>query len=224
MCLSRDDILAGRVEAVAREAERLGLFRRLRPEERAASIRQTLEAFPAGAEVWVFGYGSLMWNPAFHHAERRPARVHGLHRRFCLWSAIGRGTPERPGLMLGLEPGGSCLGVAFRIASERVESELAVVWGREMIGDAYVPRVVRARTPKGPVAAIAFAINPRHERYAGRLPVETMTRVIASASGGLGSCRDYLFATVAALETLGRDHGPMHALAARVRRHMDGAG
>ena len=103
-------------------------------------------------DVWVFGYGSLMWNPAFHHVELRPARLHGWHRSFCLWNTFGRGSPEKPGLMLALQPGGACAGVALRIAADAVPSELGVLWNREMLTGAYLPRWVgsparRARSP-----------------------------------------------------------------------------
>ena len=97
-------------------------------EERSQQVRRMLSDAPRRDCIWVFGYGSLMWNPAFHFAERRTARIYGFHRQFCLWSRSGRGSPERPGLMLALERGGSCHGVAFRIAPEHVESELDVVW------------------------------------------------------------------------------------------------
>ena len=99
--------------------------------------------------VWLFGYGSLIWNPAFEFAEKRPATVHGLHRRFCLRTFLGRGSKDRPGLVLALDRGGCCRGVAFRIAAERVESELDIVWRREMISDAYRPRWLTAVHPRG---------------------------------------------------------------------------
>src|SRR3546814_9302515 len=122
---------------------------------------------PEGS-VWLFGYGSLIWNPAFDYAEKRPATVHGLHRRFCLQTHLGRGSRERPGLVLALDRGGSCRGVVLRIAPENVESELDIVWRREMISHSYRPTWVTAQTSDGPVRAIGFAIN-RSEEHTSEL-------------------------------------------------------
>jgi glutathione-specific gamma-glutamylcyclotransferase len=118
-----------------------------------ASLRGTL-AGHHGQDVWLFAYGSLIWNPAFVYVEKCIARVHGFHRRFCLRTKIGRGSPSHPGYVLGLDRGGSCRGVVFRIAEQNVASELEVVWRREMVTGAYVPTWVRAhlagRTMKAP--------------------------------------------------------------------------
>lgn len=180
--------------------------------ELAASRRATLNIAPAGRDVWVFGYGSLIWNPAFHFVEQRIGTVYGYHRRFCLWVPLGRGTPDAPGLMLGLEPGGCCRGVAFRIAPEAVEAELDIVWRREMVTHAYRPCWVRVHTVAGPVSAIAFAINRAHERYAGRLAQDEVVNVLATAQGALGRSADYLFSTVEHLEALGIRDWPLHRL------------
>ncbi|HKC51397.1 MAG TPA: gamma-glutamylcyclotransferase, partial [Myxococcota bacterium] len=151
-------------ENAARAAE---LFRAVglvitSPEARAASLDATLERVAAGQDVWVFGYGSLMWNPAFHHVERLPARLAGWHRSFCLLNTFGRGSPESPGLTLALEPGGSCLGVALRIAASEVRGELTVLWNREMLSGSYLPRWVRLGGSAGPIAAVTFVANRAH--------------------------------------------------------------
>lgn len=199
MILTRDSIAGGIVqEMVARSGISV-----LSDAELAASRAATLAAGPAG-DVWLFGYGSLIWNPAFDFAERRIGRIFGYHRRFCLWTHAGRGTPERPGLMLGLDRGGGCRGVLFRVPESEVETELAIVWRREMVNAAYVPRWLAVRTDDGrPLRAIAFVINRRHERYCGALPDARIARVIATAHGRLGPCADYLFNTVGHLEELG---------------------
>jgi len=187
-------------------------------EQRAVSLTATLERVDPGADVWVFGYGSLMWNPAFHHVEARPARLRGWHRRFCLWNTFGRGTPEKPGLMLALERGGSCTGLALRVAADAVRSELAVLWNREMITGAYEPRWVRLASETGPVDAVTFVVNRGHPRYAGRLELREIARRMATASGPLGACREYLESTVAELDRLGVRDGAMHELLDEVKR------
>ncbi len=169
--------------------------------------------------VWVFGYGSLMWNPAFHYAESRRAKLYGYHRAFCLKTPIGRGTKDYPGLVLGLDRGGSVHGIAFRVAEEAAEEELDIIWAREMLAGSYRPTWVSlADEDTGErFHAMAFVMRRDHDRYTGRLhPNETAER-IANACGSLGPCREYLENTVAALDELGIGDGPMHDLLRRVR-------
>lgn len=187
------------------------------PEERAQSIHATLARAPEPGRVWIFGFGSLMWNPAFHFVERRSARIHGYHRQFCLWARAGRGSPARPGLMLALEPGGSCHGVAFRLARRHLAAELDVVWRREMLTGAYRPVWVAARTAHGIAHAVAFAANRSHERYIRDLDEREAARYLATGNGPLGACCDYLFDTVAHLRELGIRDRRLEALERRVR-------
>ncbi len=201
MELTRESLRSGSVrQQIIESGVDIGL---LDEAELTESRRATLAAATPGEDVWLFAYGSLMWNPTFHFTERRIGRVHGYHRRFCLWTHLGRGSPATPGLMLGLEPGGSCRGLAFRIAGTAVEEETEIVWAREMISAAYVPRWVRVHTSDGPVAAIAFAMNRDFSRYSGRLPEPQVAATIAMARGSIGPCAEYLFETLAHLETLG---------------------
>ncbi len=218
--LDRESLASGHIEKLVAEAERQGLFVRMTPEERRESKRRTLAAYGKDEDVWVFGYGSLMWNPAFHFAESASGRLYGYHRQFCLWTPIGRGSPDNPGLTLALEPGGSCRGILFRIDRDEVDSELDIVWNREMISGAYVPRVVPVHGPVGKVRAVTFVINSAHERYAGRLPMDRIADAIATASGQLGRCCDYLFNTVEHLDELGIGDGPMHKLEKLVRARV----
>ena len=182
------------------------------------SLDATLACRPAG-DVWVFAYGSLIWNPLFPFADRRLARIYGFHRSFCLWSRIGRGTPERPGLVLGLDHGGSCAGLAYRIAREHAREELGLLWRREMVTGSYVPTWVKARTPQGAVNAISFVINHCSPAYAGRLAAADAARSIAGASGLHGPCTDYLMHTVGGL----REHGIEDALLGEIERAMPAA-
>src|SRR3954463_9282401 len=174
MLLTRENLLSGELQRLGAQIEG---GRTLPEEELQRSRELILSKQPAGQDLWLFAYGSLIWNPAFHFVERRVARLHGYHRRFCLWTALGRGTPERPGLTLGLDRGGSCAGVAYRIAADAVATELDVIWRREMVTGAYAPSWVRARTSARPIGAVTFLINPTHERYAYRLHDEEVAAV-----------------------------------------------
>jgi glutathione-specific gamma-glutamylcyclotransferase len=215
--LTREMIQAGMVRKLVLESDRD--YPVLSDEELRASRDETL-ARAAGDEVWVFGYGSLIWNPAFHFAEKRTGTIHGFHRRFCLWTPIGRGSHDFPGLILGLERGGSCRGLAFRIEASKVKSELDIIWRREMVGAAYAPRWITVRTAGGMVRAITFVINHAHARYAGLLPEAKVAGIVARAEGGLGRCCDYLFNTVAHLDELGIGDRPLSRLAAQVAQRM----
>jgi cation transport protein ChaC len=220
--LTRESILDGSLRAASQAL--LGPNARLMTdEERARQVEQVVRSAPNPDRIWVFGYGSLIWNPAFHHAERRTARVHGYHRQFCLWARSGRGSPEKPGLMLGLEPGGSCHGVVYRLAPEQVMVELDVLWRREMISMVYRPVWLAARTPHGIEHALAFAVNREHERYIADLDLAQTARYLASGAGPLGQCCDYLFETVAHLRELGLRDRHLELLEARVRAHFQAA-
>jgi cation transport protein ChaC len=214
--ITRESLLDGSHHARMRSAYGPN-FRFMTDAERATHIADILARAPRPGSVWVFGYGSLMWNPAFHFAEDRTARIHGFHRQFCLWARAGRGSPERPGLMLSLESGGSCSGVAYRIARHAVQTELDVLWRREMRSLSYRPLWVTAHTRKGPVPAIVFAVNRSHERYVPGLDAKTVVRYLAHGAGSTGTCCEYLFDTVDHLRRLGIRDQRMETLAWEVR-------
>jgi cation transport protein ChaC len=173
-----------------------------------ASLDAMLATHDPAADVWVFGYGSLMWNPAFAYAERQTGVIRGYHRRFCLWLESGRGSPGKPGLMLALDRGGVCRGVAFRIPAEQARAELLLIWRREMFGTAYLARWVPVRMVGATVPAITFVVNRATPRYAGKISDAEAAKHIATAAGSLGSCASYLKNTMAHLESLGiRDAG-----------------
>jgi glutathione-specific gamma-glutamylcyclotransferase len=173
-----------------------------------AALADTLVARPDTPDLWIFCYGSLMWNPAFHYAERRKATLRHWQRRFCIWTPLGRGSPQRPGLTLGLERGGSTEGIAYRLPEGEQQAELMLVFRREMLSDIYHARWVRIEMADGPVDALTFVVNPDQSLYAGALTDEKIAGVMASAQGALGSCADYLWQTMAHLEGLGlRDNG-----------------
>jgi cation transport protein ChaC len=193
-------------------------LRLLTEEERAESVASTLAMRPDG-DVWIFGYGSLIWNPAFKTVERRTARVEGWHRSFCMSIIAGRASPSSPGLMLGLDKGGHCLGSAFRLDEADVASELTLLWRREMLcRGAYIPRWLELIGEDGLAFghAIAFTINPKGEKYAGDMPTDAAVSRLATASGGLGSCADYLFQTRDGLRAHGIPDPALERLAIRV--------
>ncbi|AZG13700.1 gamma-glutamylcyclotransferase [Cupriavidus pauculus] len=160
-------------------------------------------------DVWVFGYGSLIWNPMVVHTESRLATVHGYHRGFYLYSKINRGTWDNPGLVLGLDRGGSCTGMVFRIPSHVVEQEFRVLWRREMMTGAYHPRWLRVKLDQAPDApeqrALAFVMNRSHAGYAGRLPDARVVDCLRHACGLYGPAREYLQQTLLGLATHGVD-------------------
>ncbi|MBS0320178.1 MAG: gamma-glutamylcyclotransferase [Proteobacteria bacterium] len=189
----------------------------LTDEQMAASLMATLSARPKGAGWWVFGYGSLLWNPIFPVAETRPARVRGLHRRFCLYSLASRGTAEQPGLVLGLERGGSVRGLAFRLPAPLAVDELHLLWRREMVMGGYEPRWVTTEFGGGKMGhAITFVVRRDHPQYAGNLSLDEQVRVLSCACGAFGSSREYLNAARAALAGHGVVDDYLETLASRL--------
>jgi len=180
-------------------------------------LRRFMTRAPRG-DLWVFGYGSLMWSPDFPHAERRAALLYGYHRSLCIYSHRHRGTPEVPGLVMGLCPGGSCWGVAFRVPARRVRSALAILWDREMVNRVYQPRIVRVRSGRGAIPAVAFVADTAHRQFAGRLSVPMTARLVAQGRGQRGENFEYLEQTVAHMDELGIREGQLHRVLGAVRR------
>ncbi|WBU58112.1 gamma-glutamylcyclotransferase [Paracoccus sediminicola] len=170
---------------------------------------------------WLFAYGSLMWNPGFSVAEREIATLDGYHRSFCLRSTHHRGTPDLPGLVLGLDaaPGAECKGVALRVDDGDWPEVLAEVRARELVTNAYREAVLPLHLADGRrVEAITYVMRRDHVQYAGELDAREQARIIAAAAGGRGPNRDYLFATAAHLAELGLPDPDLDALAEEVRR------
>ena len=170
--------------------------------------------------MWVFGYGSLIWDPGFAVAERRIARVQGWHRSFCMRSIHYRGTAVAPGLVLALDraEGACCDGVAFRVPDGAEAATLAYLRMREMISDAYLEMLLPCALQDGPVVqAVAYVINQANGQYCGRLTPADQAAIIAASTGIRGPNRDYLYATVTHLAELGIGDADLAALAARVR-------
>jgi glutathione-specific gamma-glutamylcyclotransferase len=216
MTLSRRDLEEGRMRAVYMEATMPE--RTLSDEALAASLAETLSRRPRHAGWLVFAYGSLLWNPLFPFTDARPATVHGLHRRFCLWSVASRGTPDHPGLVLGLDRGGSCRGVVYRLPARSARAELALLWRREMVVGSYFPRWVNARTSTRTVTALTFVVNHKHPQYADKLSLARKCRALAHAAGIFGSSADYLERARVALVTHGIVDPYLEQLAEQVAR------
>jgi glutathione-specific gamma-glutamylcyclotransferase len=217
--MDRDAIRKGAFIDIMREGERLGLFTIASESERRASLDQILKDRPKQGGIWVFGYGSLMWNPAMHVTDRRLGRVYGLHRCYRISSPIGRGMPEKPGLTLCLDQGGSASGMALHLNRKSEEEELSILWDREMITGAYNARWVTVVTEDGPLPAITFVANRDHPRYAGKQSDDEIVKILATAEGCLGSAHDYLKQTIGELEKLGWRATELHALEKRVSRY-----
>lgn len=163
------------------------------------------------ADLWVFGYGSLMWRPGFDFVERRPALLKGVHRAFCVYSTRYRGTPEKPGLVLGLDHGGSCRGIAFRVAREHVAPTRDYLTAREMLNRVYREAMRPVRLDDGRVVfALAYIVDRAHQQYVRGLTRERLVALIHDGHGQMGPCRDYVLNTLASLAELGIED---HALA-----------
>jgi cation transport protein ChaC len=212
--LSRRDLEESRMRSVYEEL--VDARHPLTDEQLAASLAATLAAKPEGAGWWVFAYGSLLWNPLFPFEDARPATLAGRHRRFCLWSLVSRGTCNQPGLVLGLDRGGSCQGVAYRLPRAQAHDELALLWRREMALASYKPQWVTLRCADKPLVALAFVVDREHRQYAGKLSLSEQADVIATACGAFGSSADYLERTRVALVT----HGIVDPYLERLARHV----
>jgi len=156
-----------------------------------------------GGDLWVFAYASLIWRPEGVVQEVRPARVHGHHRALKMWSRVNRGTPQTPGLVFALLPGGCCQGVVQRIAEADVPHYLPQLWLREMPNPVYDPRWLRAHTPQGPVTALAFTLDRRSPSHTGSLSPVQYRQIFAQATGRFGTTLDYARQTHEQLMRLG---------------------
>jgi len=188
--------------------------------QRAENLRQTLDAAPDPSALWVFAAGSLIWDPRFEPAETRTAMLHEHRRAFCFWTVRARGSFERPGLGLALEPGGTCAGVVFRLPEEGRAELLDALWRREMSGGVYVPTWVPTETGAGTVWSLGFVGNREHRNYAGTLPRDQSARIIASALGTRGTCHEYVALLVQALDDYGLDCPETQALHDEVQMHL----
>jgi glutathione-specific gamma-glutamylcyclotransferase len=184
-----------------------------------ALLARTRGEWGGRSDLWVFGYASLLWRPEFEFSEHRPAQVHGWHRALRMASRINRGTPERPGLVFALLPGGSCHGAVYRIPRRRVASELERLWQREMPTGVYDPRWLACRTANGEVQAMAFTLSRRSPQHTGRLPDAQLVDILRHAHGRYGSTLEYLLETARALRERGVHDREIERMVALARQH-----
>ena len=173
---------------------------------------------PAG-DLWVFGYGSLMWRPGFDFVDRRAGRLIGAHRSLCVYSFVHRGTPERPGLVLGLDRGGACRGIVFRVEARQRDETIAYLRAREQVTSVYREAVRTVWLDGGEqVSALCYVVDRGHVQYAGRLSFDDQIRFIRQGHGQSGPNREYVLSTVTELEAQGFREGELHRLAEMLRR------
>ena len=172
---------------------------RPRPRCPEQMFAQTMQEWGGDDDLWVFAYGSLIWRPEFDFVECRHARVYGWHRALKMWSHINRGTPECPGLVFGMFSGGSCRGMAFRIARQHVPEMMPRLWKREMATDSYDPKWLDCQTEDGSVKALAFTLSKASPRCTGTLSEEDYRRIFAESCGIYGTTLDYAQSTYTAL-------------------------
>jgi len=180
----------------------------------------TRDAESSKGDLWVFGYGSLMWRPGFEFVEQVQARLIGEHRALCVYSYVHRGTPEKPGLVLGLDRGGACRGVAFRVAEKNRATTVAYLRAREQVTSVY-REVMRSvwldNEPRQRVSALAYVVDRGHVQYAGRLSLADQLRLVREGHGQSGANPEYVIATVMAIEAEGFRDRQLHQLASMLR-------
>ena len=220
--LTRQRLRDGTLLAALRAAQPQGV--RLRSDaELDESLARALHDHDPGEDVHVFGYGSLMWNPALEFARVDAARVHGWHRRFCLRLLIARGCPQHPGVMVALDRGGACQGTLYRIAAAKAKRELGLLWRREMAAGSYEARWLEVSSQGRRFRALGFVANRASDRYLGAPPIDEVAEMIRTGRGPFGTTRDYFDALLAALDRLGIEDAGMQRLRCALERAERGA-
>jgi cation transport protein ChaC len=178
----------------------------------------------AGEDIWVFAYGSLMWRPGFDSLERRGARLVGAHRALCVYSFVHRGTPEHPGLVLGLDRGGNCRGVAYRVAGAKRQDTIDYLRGREQVTLVYreaMRSVWLDDDPQQNIRALCYMVDRGHRQYAGKLTLEQQVHFVRQGHGRSGNNRDYVLAAVKELEAQNIHDKQLRLLAGRLKGGHD---
>jgi cation transport protein ChaC len=170
-------------------------------------------------QFWIFGYGSLMWRPGFAYVRSMPAAIRGYHRRLCVYSHVHRGTPENPGLVLGLDRGGTCHGLAFEIAPENWDDTIAYLRAREQVTSVYLERQVKAKLLESTesVDAVTYVVDRNHLQYAGVLSEDSILAHVVSGEGVSGACKDYVTNTVEHLRAMNIRDATLEAIARKLQ-------
>jgi len=218
--LTREALLNGEIERLLHSGH-YGQSK-MSDKQRAELVQFTLNALGSDAQLWVFGYGSLIWNPALDFEEQRRCRIKGYKKKFCFWTTLSRGTEEHPGLMMGLVKGGHCNGVAYRIEPKKAATELDILFRREMSFFVYKPTWVQARCVETNTSfnALTFVVDPEHQRFVENLTQAEAVRTIATAEGPLGRNCDYLFQLSDKLHELGFEETELADLVREVREYQ----
>jgi glutathione-specific gamma-glutamylcyclotransferase len=215
--ITRDGLRSGQFMEIVRGLEGVAVQTE---EQLEASLSAALQVQPRLGPIWVFGYGSLMWNPAFEFEESVPATLRGWRRRFCIETPIGRGTLDKPGLALALDRGGSTRGVAFRLPPHRERDELELIWRREMFSGFYSAKWLNIEAGGRRFPAMAFVVDRSKASYAGVLNDDVVMERIGSSRGSLGTGFEYLEDMVSHLEGIGVHDRPMQRLYARLSHEL----
>ncbi len=187
------------IPALSKAQEHLRTFRLWTEEEREETMFKTLNELEEQKNIWIFGYGSLVWRPEFAFEESRHATLTGYSRALCLWSCVNRGTPEQPGLVFGLKQGGTCEGRVYRIPNEDIIGQFRKLWRREMPSESYTPMWLPCETPEGIIKALVFVMDTRTNAYTGELSEEETIEIVLNAAGTYGPCHEYVTQTSDAL-------------------------
>lgn len=218
--LTRDALLNGEIERLVHDDQTD--LERMTDEQRATLIDQTLKTL-GDSELWVFGYGSLIWNPALDYEEKRRCSIKGFEKKFCFWTTLSRGSIECPGLMMGLIAGDGCNGVAFRIDAINAATELDVLFRREMSHYIYKPTWIEAQCveTKSTFKILTFVVDIENHRFVDNLSLKDIVRIIATAQGPLGRNCDYLFQLSEKMHELGFEEPELDDLVKRVKEFQE---
>ena len=209
--LTRDNITQGRLGEKIRSIS--GSDKVLTKEELVNERRKIIPGNGIGNDLYVFAYGSLLWNPTVEYEGQFLAKIYGFHRSFCMKTYLGRGSFDNPGLMLGLDKGGSCQGMAFKLKKSNAIKNIDILFQREMVTGAYRPKLLKTKLANGKIVlSLAFTVDKKHKNYFGQKDIKIKARMIAKASGFLGSCKEYFDNTLDSLSELNITDTEMSAI------------
>ena len=209
--LTRENITQGRLGEKIKSIS--GSDRVLTKDELITERRKIIPDTGIGEDIYIFAYGSLLWNPTVEYEEQFLAKTYGFHRSFCMKTNLGRGSFINPGLMLGLDKGGSCRGSAFKLKKSDAVKNVDILFRREMVTGAYRPKLLKTKLENGKkVLSVAFTVDKKHKNYFGQKDIKIKARMIAKASGFLGSCKEYFDNTLDSLSELNITDTEMSAI------------